>query len=758
MTIACAFGAGPALAVVGPRDGGTLSPGLTTLAKPSVRSLPPARQAAILGVPAEGPGSLVREGGRVLVDVRFEHGAIARLRDLEAAGADVVSSSRRYQTVTAAAAPAALREVAAVPGVVSVAQSRAPIVYDTPSTSLSGESSCEGGSVVSEGLGQLRVDEARELFGLRGKGITVGVLSDSFNTASEAADGSGPIATHAHEDIESNDLPGPAGTCSGQQAAVDVLEDEPSAQQGAADEGRAMLQIVHDLAPHASLAFATAFKSEVSFAQNIERLARPVSEGGAGAQVIVDDVAYFEEPFFQDGPVAAAIDKVTAEGVTYLSAAGNDNLFDAEGNEIASWQAPAFRDSHQCPQAIEGLEGFNGSHCMDFDPGPAPAETDSTFGITVAAHATLTVDLQWDEPWFGVASDLDAFLLSAGGQIIAASFEGNTGKKGTQKPVEIVQWENKSSSPANVNLAINRFSGASPLLKFILLENGGGVTKTEYPKSAGGDVVGPTIFGHAGAPGAIALAAVRYDESSAPESFSSRGPVTHFFEPVNGISPAGALLSPETIAKPDVAATDCGATTFFAHRYNGVTWRFCGTSAAAPHAAAVAALLRQANPLASEQQIRASLTETATAVGSFPASAVGSGLIDAHAAVESLPEPFSGEDGPSTVVAPLEGKSAPTAGPTPPAVVKPPRAFFLRHPPGIVLTVHRTARVLFRFGSDQPGVTFLCRVDSGRFHVCGARLSRSFSPGRHVVRVKARDQAGSVGSAVVFGFRVRRVG
>ena len=142
--------------------------------------------------------------------------------------------------------------------------------------------------------------------------------------------------------------------------------------------------------------------------------------------------------------------------------------------------------------------------------------------------------------------------------------------------MEIVQWENKSALPANVNLAINRFSGGSPRLKFALLENGSGVTKTEYPKSEGGDVVGPTIFGHAGAASAIALAAVRYDKSSEPETYSSRGPVTHYFGPVSGPAPAAALLSPETIAKPDVAATDCGATTFFAHRSNGVTWRFCG--------------------------------------------------------------------------------------------------------------------------------------------------------------------------------------
>jgi hypothetical protein len=748
-----------ALADIGPKPDGPLSAGLTELAKPTLRSASPARQAAVLGLPTRGPGSLLREGSRVFVTVRFNRGAIARLGALRQVGARVVSSSRRYQTVTLATAPASLRELAAVPGVGSVSEALAPIAYGAASTALVGETACEGGGVISEGLGQLRVGEAREAFGVRGKGITVGVLSDSFDGASQAADGSGPVATHAKGDIKSGDLPGPAGTCSGQQVPVNVLDDgAPSSQS--ADEGRAMLQIVHDLAPHASLAFATAFKSEESFAQNIERLARPVVAGGAGAQVIVDDVGYFDEPFFQDGPVAAAIDKVTAEGVTYLTSAGNDNLFEGE-NEIASWEAPEYRDSEGCPQAIEGEEGLHGSHCMDFDPGP---ETDRTFGITVEAGETLLVDLQWAEPWFGVGTDLDAYLLDGSGQIIAASIEGNTGKNGSQKPVELVEWENESASAVTVNLAINRYEGGSPRLKFAFLENGRGVSKTEYPQSTEGDLVGPTIFGHAGAASAITLAAVRYNDASKPERYSSRGPVTHYFEAVDGSTPAAALGSPQTILKPDVAATDCGATTFFFRQEAGA-WRFCGTSAAAPHAAAVAALLRQADPFAAAGQIRSSLTGTAVPVGGFAPAAVGSGLINALAAVEDLPEVVEPEDPPSTAVPALEGEPqqppviAPPPPLPPPSAAVAPGTFFASHPAKVVQTRRQSARVSFRFSSDQAGVTFLCKVDSAPFQSCAGRLSRSFPVGAHVVMVKARNAAGQLDATpAVFRFRVKRVG
>jgi subtilisin family serine protease len=754
-----------ALAMMAPRSDGALSPALAELAKPSVRSESPARQAATLGVVANGPGSLLREGNRVLVNVRFEQGAIARLPGLRSSGARVLTSSRRYQTVTVAAAPTALQEVAAIPGVASVTPSLAPILYGSASTAGVGGGSCEGGSVISEGVGQLRVDDAREAFGLRGKGLTVGVLSDSFDTAIEGAHESGSVATHALEDVKSNDLPGPSGTCSGQQVPVNVLEDHTSSES--TDEGRAMLQIVHDEAPHASLAFATAFGgSEVSFAENIELLAAPVALGGAGAEVIVDDVSYFEEPFFQDGPVAAAINKVTGEGVTYLTAAGNDNLFEGE-NEISSWEAPEFRDT-TCPTSVS----VGGSHCMNFSPTVVP---DPTFGITVEKGATLIADLQWAEPWQGVKADLDAYLLNEAGKVLAVSDADNIDK---QKPVEVLGWENKSAEKQKVQLVINRCVGscnstatstAKPRLKFELLENGRGVESTEYPKSEGEVIVGPTIYGHAGASSAITVGAVPYNNSAKPEKYSSRGPVTHYFEPVDGTSAAAELTLPEEITKPNVVATDCGATTFFAGLQAGV-WRFCGTSAAAPHAAGVAALLLQADPTATDEEIQAKLEESATGLPGFSEDAVGAGLVDADHALEDLGAAPTEEDGPSTVVPALEEEgeksketgtvTTPIPTPTPPATpATTPTTTFRWHPPRLVRTRERTARVVFRFASNQSPATFLCAVDGAAFRVCGTRMARRFAIGSHLVQVTARNAAGLIDATpAVFGFWVKRVG
>jgi hypothetical protein len=748
-------GAGAAVPVA--KGHGPLSPLLAELAKPAVAEKAPATQDSLLGVATEGPGGLIREGARVQVIARFAGGVASALPQLRAAGAYVLDASRRQQTATLAIPPDDLSTVASVPGLKAVWQARRPLLYGV------GDGPCEGGSVISEGFGQLHVDEAREAFDLRGSGITIGVLSDSYDAATEE------VVTRARQDVASNDLPGPAGSCSDQQLPVDVLQDfSPGAGEEAGDEGRAMLQIVHDLAPHAKLAFATAFESEESFAENIEALAAPVSAGGAGADVIVDDVGYFEEPFFQDGPVAAAIDKVTSEGVTYLTATGNDNLFDGSGNEIASWEAPEYRDSGACPAVVAALGGFNGSHCMDFDPGPG---TDRTFGITIEPEETLTLDLQWAEPWNGVFTDLDAILLSASGnKVLAGSAEENSGPQGTQRPVEIVEWTNETEASETVQLVINRFSGLNPRLKFILMENGGGVSDTEYPISSGGDVVGPTVAGHAGTASAISVAAVPFNNSAKVEPYSSRGPVTHYFGPVEGPTPAPPLGLPEEIAKPDLAATDCGATTFFAFLSGGV-WRFCGTSAAAPHAAAVAALVRQAKPTLSEQQVRNALTETASPIGSFGPEAAGAGLVNAFAVIGSLPGPIEGGDGPSETVPPLEEvnpgnpqpgptngqPTAPTPTPSPQPAPVAPGTTILRHPPKLVHTRLARARIVFRFGSDQRGVNFLCKLDRSALGLCGARTVRRLAAGSHVLKVEARSTSGLTDpTPAAFRFRIVR--
>jgi len=735
---------------------GPLSPDLRKLAEPSLSERPPLQQAVALGLPAAGPGSLIHDGRRVLVEIRFDGGARAQLDAIHSDGASIAAVSGRYQTVTAAVPPDDLRRLAALPGVSAVTAVSAPIV-------LSGQ--CEGGSVISEGVTQINAKAAREEFALDGEGVTVGVLSDSYNKANG-------VATKAPEDVASADLPGITNPCLEQKAPVDVRREFSPSEPGeeATDEGRAMLQIVHDIAPAAKLAFASAYFGEVAFAESIEDLAAPILSGGAGAKVIVDDIAYLEEPFFQDGPIAAAVNKVTAEGAGYLSAAGNDNLIDGSGRDLASWEAPSFRDAGSCPSAVQALGSeFNPGHCMDFAPGAA---TDTTFGITVEPEEELLLGLQWAEPWFGVGTDLDAFLLNAGGTaILESAAEDNVA--GTKKPSELLGWENKSSSSRTVQLVVNRFAGGNPRLKFILFQNGGGVSATEYPSSSGGDVVGPTVYGHAGAANAIGVGAVPFNSSAKPERYSSRGPVTHYFGEVSGTSPASPLGSAQVIPKPDISATDCGATTFFAS-LSGGKWRFCGTSAAAPHAAGAVALMMQAaeaegGGLDEPEPIRAALLGSASPVGSFGSCAVGAGLVETVGAVAALtagPEPAAPLDclpPSSPAIAepspPSPGSTVSPGGPSTPIPRTPsaPSTTILKHPGAVVRTRSRTARVAFRFTSDQAVVTFVCKIDNSVFRPCRSRIAPRFGLGLHIVKVEAVSSAGLTDTTpALFRFRVKR--
>ena len=83
------------------------------------------------------------------------------------------------------------------------------------------------------------------------------------------------------------------------------------------------------------------------------------------------------------------------------------------------------------------------------------------------------------------------------------------------------------------------------------------VTATEYPRSSGTDVVGPTVFGHSGSADAISVGAVPFRRSTV-ERYSSRGPTTHYFGPVEARAPLRnsprPRCSPSPTSSPPTAA------------------------------------------------------------------------------------------------------------------------------------------------------------------------------------------------------------
>ena len=253
------------------------------------------------------------------------------------------------------------------------------------------------GAVTQQGVVQHRVDQIAQ----DGTGISIGAMSDSFNISTVASNG--PITIHYAQDIASGDLPGP-GNPLGNTTPVSVLDDT-SSPSTSNDEGRAMLQLIHDMAPKARLAFATAGASKQQFADNIRSLAAlpgapRISPDGFKADIIVDDVIFLDEPMFSDGIVAQAVNDVNAAGVHYFSSAGNQPSTQGYASDfrfVDPNNNPAQGTNLQLASVASICTG--GYHNFRTDGTVDIAQTLVRTGATTAASTSTQLILQWDDPF-----------------------------------------------------------------------------------------------------------------------------------------------------------------------------------------------------------------------------------------------------------------------------------------------------------------------------------------------------------------------
>lgn len=472
-------------------------------------------------------------------------------------------------------------------------QARAAMARTRASGPLFGDG---GRRVISQGDAAMQAIGLRKRYGVDGRKITIGVLSDSYDCLGQA-----------QADIAAGELPENVTVLKDLSRETDDQGVSECQAQGAADEGRAMMQLIHDIAPGAALMFHTAFGGEADFAGGIVALAE------AGADIIVDDVGYASEPMFQDGPIAQAVDEVKARGVAYFSSAGNSGRLG---------YGAAFN-----PAAV----GLTGEPAHDFHPDPLI--TDFYQAIEIPREQQVTLILQWNQPFQngdkGAESDLDLVLFDERlGRIVARSEENNIG----HDPIEALTFLNDTGE-TRFNLYIAHRAGPPPeRIKYVIwgtppqwpvergpqppgcgLEDGAGGPGAGQPQNpeaeavrileyAGGDADG-TLVGHPNAAGAMAVGAISYRETpffgicadiGRIEPFSSAGGVPVYFDRDGNLLEGGPVIR----QKPDIVAPDETNTTFFPE--DGDTDddgqpNFSGTSAAAPQAAAVAALVLDYN-------------------------------------------------------------------------------------------------------------------------------------------------------------------
>jgi len=639
---------------------------------------------------------VVRDGaGRVLVNVvvhgQHQYDAV-RAAVAGVSGMKIVAEDRKYRA-------GIIEGFVPEESVVALAKLRG--VSAVHAVNLPGR---DVGTVTQQGVVQHRVNLLPA--NLDGTGISIGVLSDSYNTAANFITGGAPLTIRAANDIASCDLPGAGNPCGNTQPVV-VLQDFgtfPNTQ--VFDEGRGMLQLIHDMAPKARLAFASASIGDVTFANNIRALAGiqglPNSHPDFVAQVIVDDVQYFNEGMFSDTIIAQAVDDVTALGVSYFSSANNTPPTQGYASDFRfvpvgpNATAGTNINLANVPTSLYGggFHNFRGDGSQDIaqtlnlgtgrqlrmtmqwdDPydvtpttvGPVIAQftgtlttptsqVDGTF-TAIAGHQ-YQVDVHGDSTTGGpgnldVVVDIiqpDGSLLEeidtgtaelfsffapqsgvytvrvkgfAGdtGPFVAAISEGTGVAKvtsdfnllffrvdtgaylgcicennlATNRPVELPGTLTfPTTAPTQVQLVISRATipntptPASRLrYKMLASSNGSTGAPAEYFS-----YVTPVTYGHNSAAGANSVAAYSPFRPNIPEDFTSTGPVRIVWDRNNNRIPDDQQIR----LKPDIAAMDGGNTTFFTSDTNrdiDTFPNFFGTSAAAPTAASIAALVLQ---------------------------------------------------------------------------------------------------------------------------------------------------------------------
>ena len=510
--------------------------------------------------------------------------------------------------------------------------------------------------------------------GLTGAGVTVGILSDSFNcygvydkpgsgVPASGFQGYAPFGfamDDAAFDVTNGYLPAGVNVLSeGTCKSYNPPPPQPQYFLPFADEGRAMMQILHDVAPGAAIAFYAAGDTQAAFASGINALV------AAGATVIADDIGYFDEPFFQDGIIAQAIDAANAKGVAYFSAAGNDAQLSYENN------APSFTTPGTGANTGEMLLTFGTTGGTPQTSLPITLPTGSSGGLYPGEFIALIVE--WDDPYVtgapgspGASSQLDLCVAGNGTQSpsvvlnLDLTAETCTGLNVTRvDPVQVLivgnPASNNSYTPQNqtIQLSIGLKNGSPPpgLIKVLVADDGAGSVIAAFGTKS------PTVQGHPGAAGAAAVGASFFAQTprcgtnaeAVLESYSSAGG-----DPILFDTSGKRLASPQIRQKPDFVGPDGVNTSFFGFPLAGSGFNdtstvvqcqndaaynnFFGTSAATPHAAGVAALMRQANSALTPAQIYSALQSTALPMGSpSPDYLSGYGFIQADAALAMLP-------------------------------------------------------------------------------------------------------------------------
>lgn len=406
--------------------------------------------------------------------------------------------------------------------------------------------------VTTDGDDILHTRELRNSTNLTGKGVKVGIISDGVSSLDDVVN-TGELPSGIH--VISNNIGG--------------------------DEGTAMLQVVHDIAPDAELYFSDRGSSQIEFVQAMDQL---ISDG---CRIICDDITYVE-PFFEDGYIARNIrDRILSYDVLYITSAGN---FAQE-----HYQAP-FHGYMNNGYLWHDFQGANGSKDLKF---------------TAPPHSAGHVILQWDDRFSESSNNYDLFLYNDEMREIGRSVKI---QDGDDDPMEYCRFINENDSSKNFYVRVVQAGGENRTIELYVLPVGGSQVSMDpcVPEDS--------MFGQQAVPEAISVGAVIPDlNTTIIEPYSSRGPITIKYP------------TPELRQKPELSAPD----NVLVSTGKGILGSFSGTSASAPHIAGMSALLLEADPDLKANDVKNRLINASPVSGSGWDPETGYGIPDARLLIPS---------------------------------------------------------------------------------------------------------------------------
>lgn len=443
--------------------------------------------------------------------------------------------------------------------------------------------------------------QARADYDTDGSGVKVCVMSDDNGWYTNAVEnGSLPAGMDTDPSLDPVGADGYVLPPPSESPAPVRRDDEPTV---GSHEGTAMLEIVHRIAPGAALGFASGDGGDTAMAKNMKALATTHA-----CNIIVDDLSYVDEPPFQDGSIARAMSDASRDGVLMVSSAGNNG--NLGHGTTGTWEGDFVPGSG--PVVTIGSRQYE---LMSFVPGGQVYW--NSFSDLDESEGPANTYLYWNDP---VCQDPDVPCDGADYRLIVSA-DGHDVQGASVPDADGAVGEAHLPSALGLYIGVGR-NVTSPG-RYVRIATFG----SKLHIGTGGATAGHNA---SSAENALTVAAVTAADRTGTfpigvatfvEDYSSDGRRLMFYDRDgnllgSGLTAAGGV----SYAKPDVSAADCITTDVpeFAP--------FCGTSAAAPHIAAIGALAMAKYPSAETGQIRSMLLGTSGDIeveGWDPLSGVG---------------------------------------------------------------------------------------------------------------------------------------